>query len=94
MISAFQAAEKKPKIFILTQNNLANARYLKYLRYLYGGGIWIPGEEELAAILEKYARSVTADKGGGYPNQYRSRPGALDYGRGDGAQQHHRAEDR
>ena len=52
LITAFSKShENADPFFTLTQNALADARYLTYLRVMYGGKIYTPTDEDSAEVL-------------------------------------------
>jgi hypothetical protein len=44
--------------FTLTQNALADRTYLRYLREIYGGSIFIPSNDELQQAIDEYLRDL------------------------------------
>ena len=44
--------------FTLTQNALADRTYLRYLREVYGGGIFIPSDDDLRQAIDEYSRDL------------------------------------
>ncbi len=51
--------------FTLTQNALSDGLYLKYLRLMYGGRIYIPTDDESKAAFEDYTADAQARMGKG-----------------------------
>ena len=62
IITAFQAVEGRPNIVILTQNQLADMRYVHYIQDLYGKEIWLPSEADMKKAYEEYVKDMKAGR--------------------------------
>jgi tetratricopeptide (TPR) repeat protein len=60
IITAVCDVAKSPDIFIITQNGLANARYMSYLRLIYGNQLWLPSVTNAQAAFQLYITDVQA----------------------------------
>jgi beta-lactamase regulating signal transducer with metallopeptidase domain len=59
LITAFSKShEKADPFFTLTQNGLTDARYLAYLRTMYGGKIYTPTDEDSQKCFQDYVVDV------------------------------------
>ncbi|MBN1671697.1 MAG: M56 family metallopeptidase [Kiritimatiellae bacterium] len=56
VITAFHQTRHAPDIQILTQNGLADAGYMEYLRALYGGTLGLPDARDMNEAFGDYAR--------------------------------------
>ena len=54
------AADFRPDIYILTQNALADDKYMDVERDLYGDEIWIPSQADCGVAFSRYALEVQA----------------------------------
>ena len=56
--TALREVAGRPKIFVVTQNGLADESYRFYLRFVCGNQIAIPSEEDAAAAIRLYAEEL------------------------------------
>ncbi|MGO9244319.1 MAG: tetratricopeptide repeat protein [Verrucomicrobiia bacterium] len=60
IITTVRDVANSPDIFILTQNWLGDARYMDYLRLLYGARLSIPSEQDVQQAVQEATRDAQA----------------------------------
>lgn len=58
VLRAVRDVEQSPDIFIVSLNGLQDARYLDYLRHMYGRRIWIPSQQDVNEAFQQYVERV------------------------------------
>jgi hypothetical protein len=59
VITACVDTREKPDVFVITQNALADGRYLAALRRQYGDRLWVPGTNDLTQAFQTYVKEVS-----------------------------------
>ncbi|MCX6898148.1 MAG: tetratricopeptide repeat protein [Verrucomicrobia bacterium] len=58
VITALKEVAGRPKIFVITQNGLADESYRFFLRFVCGNQISVPSDEDAAAAIRLYAEEL------------------------------------
>ena len=60
VITAVRDAANAPDVMVITQNGLADSRYIDYLPLAYGNrpGLWLPTQADLQDAFQEYIRDV------------------------------------
>ena len=53
-VTAFNDQRERPKVVVLTQNALADLRYMSYVREVYGSAIWLPAVSDIQQGFTEY----------------------------------------
>lgn len=58
LVTALNATRFDSKVFVITQNQLVDSTYVRYLGAVHGEELWLPGKKGMQAALDEYVRKA------------------------------------